>query len=104
MGIYFIFTYIHLYFFFYFFKRFVGGGYGKCNEREMMLEIMTNGPIVASINPGFMFMYYIKGVYHTLDAAEWILNSLIYNKYTYIYKNYNKKYINRRKSTRMERC
>ncbi|EGR34799.1 hypothetical protein IMG5_001760 [Ichthyophthirius multifiliis] len=55
-------------------RIFVGGGYGKCNEREMMIEIMKNGPIVASINPDYQFMYYKSGVYHSVEAAEWILN------------------------------
>lgn len=54
--------------------RFVGGSYGKSNEREMMLEIQKNGPIVVSFEPNYDFMYYTSGVYHSVPAAEWILN------------------------------
>lgn len=38
--------------------KFIGGAYGKSNEREMMLEIKNNGPIVASFEPRYDFMYY----------------------------------------------
>lgn len=32
--------------------RFVGGGYGKSNERNIMEELLANGPIVMSFEPG----------------------------------------------------
>ena len=54
--------------------RFVGGSYGKSNEREMMLELQKNGPIVVSFEPSYDFMYYSSGIYHSVDAADWILN------------------------------
>jgi cathepsin C len=53
--------------------RFIGGSYGKSNEREMMLELQKNGPIVVSFEPSYDFMYYQSGIYHSVNAAEWIL-------------------------------
>jgi cathepsin C len=44
---------------------FVGGAYGKSSERNMMEEIMNNGPIVASFEPAYDFMFYNGGVYHS---------------------------------------
>lgn len=38
----------------------------------MMKEIMQNGPIVVSFEPKYDFMYYKSGIYHSLDASEWI--------------------------------
>ncbi|KAL4491489.1 hypothetical protein ABPG72_008145 [Tetrahymena utriculariae] len=52
---------------------FVGQQYGKGNEREMMLEIMKNGPIVANFKTSADFVYYKSGVYHSVEAADWIL-------------------------------
>eukprot|EP01017_Pseudomicrothorax_dubius_P006970 TRINITY_DN120_c0_g1_i1.p1 TRINITY_DN120_c0_g1~~TRINITY_DN120_c0_g1_i1.p1 ORF type:complete len:539 (+),score=148.03 TRINITY_DN120_c0_g1_i1:139-1755(+) len=51
--------------------RFIGGAYGKANERDMMLEIKKNGPIVVSFEPGYDFMMYKKGVYHSVNKADW---------------------------------
>jgi cathepsin C len=47
----------------------MGGSYGKTTEREMMEEIMNNGPIVVSFEPGMDFMYYNEGIYHSVDAS-----------------------------------
>lgn len=55
------------------FNRFVGGAYGKATQRQMMIELMNNGPIVASFEPSSEFMYYEGGVYHSVDA-EWLTN------------------------------
>ena len=55
-------------------KRYLGGSYGKTTEREMMEEIQKNGPIVVSFEPGMDFMYYEEGIYHSVDAAQWILS------------------------------
>jgi cathepsin C len=52
--------------------RFVGGGYGKSNERNIMEELLANGPIVMSFEPGQAFMYYSSGVFHSVDASTWI--------------------------------
>jgi len=38
-----------------------------------MVELMNNGPIVASFEPAYDFMYYTSGIYHSVDAADWIL-------------------------------
>jgi len=51
--------------------KFVGGAYGKTNEREMMLEVMNNGPITTSFEPSSEFMYYKEGIYHDLQDS-WI--------------------------------
>ena len=40
----------------------------------MMLEIKKNGPIVVSFEPKYDFMHYGGGVYHSVDANDWILN------------------------------
>ncbi|KAL4442784.1 hypothetical protein ABPG74_010673 [Tetrahymena malaccensis] len=55
---------------------FVGQQYGKGNEREMMLEIMKNGPIVANFKTSADFVYYKSGVYHSVEAADWILKCI----------------------------
>ncbi len=39
----------------------------------MMDEIKKNGPIVVSFEPAYDFMYYKSGVYHSVDAADWIM-------------------------------
>eukprot|EP01017_Pseudomicrothorax_dubius_P003919 TRINITY_DN1067_c0_g1_i1.p1 TRINITY_DN1067_c0_g1~~TRINITY_DN1067_c0_g1_i1.p1 ORF type:complete len:550 (+),score=154.87 TRINITY_DN1067_c0_g1_i1:109-1758(+) len=56
--------------------RFIGGSYGKANEREMMEEIMNKGPIVVSFEPGYDFMMYRKGIYHSVDEASWMKQKL----------------------------
>lgn len=43
---------------------FVGGAYGRSSERNMMIEIEKNGPITASFEPAYDFMFYNHGVYH----------------------------------------
>ena len=37
-----------------------------------MTEIMQNGPVVLSFEPAADFMYYGEGVYHSVDAEDWI--------------------------------
>lgn len=39
----------------------------------MMEEIHKNGPIVVSFEPAMDFMYYQEGIYHSVDANDWIL-------------------------------
>lgn len=51
--------------------KFVGGAYGKTNERDMMVELMNNGPITVSFEPIQSFMYYSGGIYHDLEPS-WI--------------------------------
>lgn len=41
----------------------------------MMQEIKNNGPIVVSFEPKMDFMYFNSGIYHSVDANSWILNS-----------------------------
>lgn len=40
----------------------------------MMEEVMNNGPIAVSFEPGYDFMYYSSGIYHSVDAEDWIKN------------------------------
>lgn len=51
--------------------RYIGGGYGLGSERDIMLEIMANGPIIMNFEPTFEFMYYTTGIYHSHDA-DWV--------------------------------
>jgi cathepsin C len=37
-----------------------------------MLEIQNNGPVVMNFEPEFDIMFYGGGVYHSIQAAEWI--------------------------------
>lgn len=53
--------------------RFVGGYYGGCSERAMMLEVMNNGPMIANFEPTNEFMYYEGGVFQS-EPASWIVN------------------------------
>lgn len=55
--------------------EYIGGSYGKSTEKLMMEEIMKNGPIVVSFAPTMEFMYYSKGVFHSVDANRWIENN-----------------------------
>jgi cathepsin C len=71
--------------------RFIGGAYGKSNEKLIMTEIMKNGPVVLNFEPAMDFMYYKKGIYHSLPAAKWVMNKEskpvnIYNKIIIINK------------------
>lgn len=38
----------------------------------MMVEIQKNGPITASFEPGYDFMFYNNGVYHSGSMEEWV--------------------------------
>lgn len=40
----------------------------------MMEEMMENGPIVVSFEPAYDFMYYSEGIYHSVDAQNWLKN------------------------------
>jgi cathepsin C len=37
-----------------------------------MEEVKKNGPVVVSFEPAHDFMYYRKGIYHSVEANEWI--------------------------------
>mmetsp|Transcript_28513 Transcript_28513/g.25386 ORF Transcript_28513/g.25386 Transcript_28513/m.25386 type:complete len:167 (-) Transcript_28513:260-760(-) len=50
---------------------FVGGTYGKSNEKNIMEEIHKNGPVVVSFEPGYDFMSYNGGVYSSSEA-DWV--------------------------------
>lgn len=44
--------------------RYVGGYYGGCNEAEMKLALVQNGPVSVSFEVHPDFMHYKSGVYH----------------------------------------
>jgi cathepsin C len=43
--------------------RYVGGAYGRVSEKEIMMEIKKNGPVVMSLEPPHDLMYYRRGIY-----------------------------------------
>ena len=43
---------------------YVGGFYGACNEKEMMIELVNNGPIVVGFEVYADFAAYKSGIYH----------------------------------------
>ncbi|GAB5373460.1 hypothetical protein AAMO2058_001753400 [Amorphochlora amoebiformis] len=50
--------------------RYLGGYYGACNEKLMMEEILSNGPIVAAFNaPSNLFSYH-KGIFSGSTPAK----------------------------------
>jgi len=53
--------------------HYVGGYYGGASEKDMMRELVTGGPLVASFEPKNDLMYYGGGVYKSLpnQRAEW---------------------------------
>jgi len=63
--------------------RYIGGGYGKGTERDIMVEIMHNGPVIMNFEPTFEFMYYSKGIYHSKDA-EWVSDGESRPEWVYI--------------------
>lgn len=52
---------------------YVGGSYGKCDEKSIMEEVYKNGPIVLSLEPDYSFMWYKSGVYRS-PSNSWITN------------------------------
>ena len=50
---------------------YVGGSYGKCDEKQIMKELYSNGPIVLSLEPDYSFMFYKSGVYQS-PITSWI--------------------------------
>jgi len=53
---------------------YVGGSYGKCDEKQIMKEVFKNGPIVLSLEPDYSFMFYKSGVYQS-PISSWIINN-----------------------------
>lgn len=51
--------------------HYVGGSYGKCSEKLMMEELLMNGPLVISFQVDFNFMFYKKGIYHSVKKNSW---------------------------------
>ena len=39
-----------------------------------MEEIYENGPVIMNFEPSFDFMFYAGGIYHSTQAADWILH------------------------------
>lgn len=44
--------------------HYVGGFYGACNEEEMMVELVSNGPIAVGFEVYKDFENYKSGIYH----------------------------------------
>jgi len=40
-----------------------------------MEELTSKGPVVMNFEPTYEFMYYEKGIYHSKDAASWIVEN-----------------------------
>jgi len=53
--------------------HYVGGYYGGATEKEIMRELVTGGPVVASFEPKNDLMYYFGGIYKSIpnQRAEW---------------------------------
>jgi cathepsin C len=53
--------------------RYIGGYYGAASEEEMMRELVTAGPLVASFEPKSDLMYYGGGIYASVpnQRTEW---------------------------------
>lgn len=50
---------------------YVGGSYGRCNEKQIMKEVYLNGPLVLSLEPDYSFMFYKSGVYQS-PISSWV--------------------------------
>ena len=46
----------------------------KSNEKLIMEEMIENGPVVMSFYVPKSFWYYESGIFHSVEAADWILN------------------------------
>lgn len=57
--------------------KYIGGSYGKCSEKGLMEEIFKKGPVVVSFEPDYNFMFYKKGVYHSLSENTWMDKGLM---------------------------
>jgi cathepsin C len=55
---------------------YIGGSFGRCNERVMMEELYKNGPLLVSFEPDYTFMLYNSGIYHSVEAKSWIDNNI----------------------------
>jgi cathepsin C len=53
--------------------KYIGGVYGKSTERKIMEEIHEHGPVVMNFEPEFDIMFYGGGIYHSVQAADWIM-------------------------------
>jgi len=52
---------------------YVGGSYGRCDEKSMIEELEKNGPFVISFEPSYGFMMYNKGIFSGLSNEKtWI--------------------------------
>ncbi|CAD8136865.1 unnamed protein product [Paramecium octaurelia] len=51
--------------------KYIGGGYGLSNERDIMMELYTNGPVIMNFEPSYDFMYYESGIYHSVAEHDW---------------------------------
>jgi len=52
--------------------KYIGGSYGKCNERLIMKELYENGPFPLSFEPLYPFMMYKSGIFRSLKGESWM--------------------------------
>lgn len=52
---------------------YIGGYYGNTNERDMLLDLVNNGPFAAGFEASFDFMHYDTGVFAPLNLKHRIL-------------------------------
>ena len=50
--------------------KYVGGSYGRCDEKSMIKELEDNGPFVISFEPSYGFMMYSKGIFSGLSNEK----------------------------------
>ena len=60
---------------------YIGGFYGNCNEQEMLMDLVTNGPVAVSFNVTSDFQHYKTGIYHTTGLTDgfnpWLITNHI---------------------------
>lgn len=49
---------------------YVGGSYGRCDEKSMIEELDNNGPFVISFEPSYAFMMYKKGIFQGMPSEK----------------------------------
>lgn len=50
--------------------KYVGGYFGACNEDEMMMDLVTNGPVSVAFEVTADFEHYKSGIYHTTGLRD----------------------------------
>ena len=50
--------------------KYVGGYYGACNEQEMLMDLVQNGPVSVSFNVTQDFHHYKSGIYQATGLTD----------------------------------